>query len=383
MAEEQIDAWPRWAPVAAAVPAVVLAGLTPVVHARGDPSPAVYALLAVTIVPWVLEAAGHRVGPWPFAALALVPLAVINWAGGSFGLDMSHDAQLSLMLVVWAVGCAASTNPPRVSVPIVGLALLIPLVRFAVHPFDGWVFWVAGVLMAAVTGLLLNRQQQILAELRATQDALAAEAVSAERRRIAREVHDVIAHHLTVTMLHLTAARMALHRDGGAAEEALAEAERLGRQALADVRRTVGLLHDGAGAGTGAALPGAPDVRALVAGYRAAGVDVELICDADVDELTPAAGLAVYRCVQEGLANATRHAPGADVTVSLRRTPDGLRVDVADAGGDHSAGRGDGGLGLVGMRERVEALGGTMTAGPSPDGWLVSCTFPAERAAAV
>lgn len=381
MVERHLDMWPEWAPRAAAVPAVALALLTPVVHSEGQASVLLFLLLAISALPWLIEATGRRIGPWRFAATALVPLAVVNWAGGTFGLDMTHDAQLSLMLVVWTVGCVAATNPPRVSAPIVALGALIPVGRTLLHGFDAWPFWLPGILFAAVTGLLMHGQQHLLTQLRSAQEALAAEAVSQERQRIAREVHDVIAHHLTVTMLHLTAARMALRRDRDDAEESLAEAERLGRQALADVRRTVGLLHDGSGAGTSAALPGACDLEGLVVGFRAAGVDVSLECAVDLSRLGPAASLAVHRAVQEALVNAAKHAPGAPVRVALRRAGGGLVVEVVDRGGQRAEPADGSGVGLLGMRERVEALGGTMTAGPDGKGWRVSCTIPMAEAA--
>jgi signal transduction histidine kinase len=373
------DLWPRWAPIAAAIPAVCLAALTPVVHSEGR-GPLLYGLLLMATLPWLVEAAGRRLGPWWFAGLALAPLAVINWGGHAIGLDMSHDAQLSLMLVLWAVGCIAATSAPRISGPIIALGLLIPFGRYLLHGFDAWPFWMAGTVFAAITGLLMHGQQDLVQQLRTAQAALAAEAAKQERARIAREVHDVIAHHLTVTMLHVTGARMALHRDRGDAEEALAEAERLGRQALADIRHTVGLLHDEPGGGTAAALPQARDLPALIAAYEGAGVAVDLDCRTDLASLSPAASLAVYRSVQEALANAAKHAPGAPITVSISEADGELLVEVAD-GGTTQGGNGDGGgLGLLGMRQRIEALGGTVTAGPNGAGWTVACAIPLRGA---
>jgi signal transduction histidine kinase len=224
---------------------------------------------------------------------------------------------------------------------------------------------------------------------RAAQTDLARQAASDERRRIAREIHDVVAHSLTVTMLHLTAARYILSRDPEGAAAALADAERLGRQSLADVRRTVGLLA-GEGAvnsATLAPLPGADDIPTLVADYARAGLDAHYTRSGEAFEL-PAAGLALYRIAQEALANVAKHAPGAHVSVRLRTEADVL-LQVSDDGvrdavdQDSRSTDAGSGLGLLGMRERALLLRGTLTAGPADNGcgWSVECRLPGAAAA--
>ena len=200
-------------------------------------------------------------------------------------------------------------------------------------------------------------------------------AATNERQRIAREVHDVIAHSLTVTMLHLTAARLAVGRgDSAAATEALEEAEKAGRTSLSEIRNTVGLLRIDGSEPDNAPLPAAADVPALVEGYRAAGVDVSLDLQGDLGDVEPAAGLALYRIVQESLTNAGRHAPGAHTTVHIELGPP-LKVDVQTKGGAPSIERGSG-MGLAGMAERAAALGGLFEAGQSGNGWRVAATLP-------
>jgi signal transduction histidine kinase len=226
----------------------------------------------------------------------------------------------------------------------------------------------AGIFVRTLTIALLNAKL--------AQTALSQQAATAERQRIAREVHDVIAHSLTVTMLHLTAARLAVGRgDSTAATEALEEAEKAGRTSLNEIRHTVGLLRgDDDGDPEIAPQPAADDVPTLVEGYRAAGVDVSVDLVGDLGTIEPAAGLALYRIVQESLTNASRHAPGAHTTVHIDTGPP-LRVDVRSDGGTPAASRGSG-LGLAGMAERASALGGLFEAGPHPNGWRVAATLP-------
>lgn len=369
--------WPPWVTVTAAAFTVAIALLVPSTHQIGSTNPVTVVLLMLAVVPWVIEAGGAVLPRPVFAVGVYGPLAALNLLGGSFGLEMQHDAQLSFMLLTLAAGQLAASSPPR-HVPVYsGLAVLLPFGRFLVEPgFDAWFFWSAGIMLATGAGLLLQRQHALVEQLRAAQAALAEEAAVQERRRIAREVHDVIAHSLTVSMLHVTAARLAVRRNPAEAEDALADAERLGRQALNDVRRTVGLLHEGASTATAAALPIAADLPELVDSYAAAGLTVHFECAVDLALATPAAGLALYRAVQEALANAAKHARGAPVTVSVTDDGDQFVVEVVNAYDGHPAPDGGAGMGLRGMRERVEALGGTVFAGPRGDGWVTSCAIP-------
>jgi signal transduction histidine kinase len=166
---------------------------------------------------------------------------------------------------------------------------------------------VLGIIFAWAAGAALAKQERLIDELRAAQAQLAARAAADERQRIAREIHDVIAHSLAVTMLHLTGARMALHRDPQDAEAALLRAEQLGRQSLAEIRRTVGLLGHEA-TGVAAPLPCAADIVPLVREFAAAGLVVDLDVSGDAEALAPSTGLGLYRIAQESLANVTKHA---------------------------------------------------------------------------
>jgi signal transduction histidine kinase len=237
---------------------------------------------------------------------------------------------------------------------------------------------------AAVTwacAWVVRRQHQLVGELRQAQEALAAGAAAEERARIAREVHDVIAHSLTVTLLHVSAARLAVQDRPEDAGAALAEAERLGRRSLADVRRAVGLLGPAQDGGVAIPLPSAADIPALVAEYRAAGVQAGLAVTGDVDVLSSATSLALYRIAEESLANAARHAPGATVEVELgvERGRAVLRV-VNGAGSPEPPAVVDPrpGLGLSGIRQRTELIGGSLREGPFGTGWRVEVEVPLD-----
>ena len=167
-----------------------------------------------------------------------------------------------------------------------------------------------------------------------------------------------------------------LQRDPTAAGELLAETERLGRQALAEVRRLVDLLRDDES--EPGPPPGAGDLPALVARLRGAGMDVELETDGDVGRIADSAGLTLYRVAQEALSNAARHAAGAAVRVQLRVGEGDARLRVRDWGAGAARARDGehGGNGLRGMHERVALAGGTVRAEPADPGWEVECLIP-------
>ena len=206
----------------------------------------------------------------------------------------------------------------------------------------------------------------------------AEQAASDERRRIAREVHDVIAHSLSITLLHLTGARRALQedRDVDEAIEALTDAERLGRQAMADIRQTVGLLD--AGPSRVAPEPDIADIPELVADFVRAGVHVKYDLTGSPEAVSAATGLGLYRITQESLANVVKHAPGETAKVRLRVADDAVVVSIVN--GTHRAPRSEpgAGSGLRGMRQRAELLGGSLVAGPDANGMVGARRVPAR-----
>jgi signal transduction histidine kinase len=271
------------------------------------------------------------------------------------------------------------------------LMVLFTVEWLAVSSDPGWGAWLAGTTLTAVFSLLIRRDRDLLGQLRQAQAGLAEQARTQERNRIARELHDVIGHTLTVSLLHVQSARLAVQHDPADAERALAEAERLGRACLAEVRTTVGMLREDDAGGPGARplagpLPGAGTLPALVEQFRSAGADVTLTIEGDVARLPATTGLAAYRIAQEALTNAAKHAPGSPTEVRLSVSPGEVTLTAdsrATSGlpgpGAPGAGTASGtgaGLGLLSMRERAELLGGSCEAGPGGRGWLVRATLP-------
>jgi signal transduction histidine kinase len=202
---------------------------------------------------------------------------------------------------------------------------------------------------------------------------------AAERSRIAREMHDVVAHSLSVMITLADGAAVALDRSPDRSRVALVELSATGRAALGDMRRVLGALADDAPlepTGEG------QDLVSLVARFRTAGLPVH--AEGLLLELPTDTGLrlALYRVIQESLTNVLRHAPGtARVDVELRHHPDRWEATIVDQGGVMPAAESDGaGIGLVGMRERVELFGGSVEAGPSGQGWRVHVTIPHQEA---
>jgi signal transduction histidine kinase len=259
-----------------------------------------------------------------------------------------------------------------------GTMLLFAAEWLWVQPDPGWGAWLAGVTLATAFSVLIRHDRNLLRQLRQAQAGLAEQARAQERNRIARELHDVIGHTLTVSLLHVQSARLAVEHEPADAGRALAEAERLGRECLAEVRTTVGMLREDDGADRTAPLPGAGGLPALVEQFRSAGADVTLTVEGDTAGLPATTGLAVYRIAQEALTNAAKHAPGAPTEVRLRISPGELML-TADSRTMPGRGPGadaDPGLGVVSMRERAESVGGSCEAGPGGRGWLVRARLP-------
>ena len=258
----------------------------------------------------------------------------------------------------------------------VGAMILFAVEWLWVQPDPGWGAWLAGITLTVAFSLMIRHERDLLRQLRQAQAGLAEQAKTQERNRIARELHDVIGHTLTVSLLHVQSARLAVEHDPSDAARALAEAERLGRECLTEVRATVGMLRQDSTPGIAAPLPGACDVPALVEQFRSAGADVTLTVEGDTGRLPATTGLALYRILQEALTNAVKHAPGSSTAVRLTVDADAVRLAV-----DSAAEPGTGtGVGVVSMRERAESLSGNCHAGPGGRGWLVEATLPLDAA---
>jgi signal transduction histidine kinase len=304
-----------------------------------------------------------------------------TWWAAAATLLMSStpvSGDLAPLILVMMIGCVGSIGGPLYAALSFGSSVALLAVVSAVGRVDDSALYIVCLALGWVVAYLLDVQARLLVQQRETQAQLADHAAADERRRIACEVHDVIAHALSATMLHVTAARRALSqdRDVDDAVDALTDAERLGRQATTDIRRTVGLLETGP-ASTGPE-PGTADIPGLIDDFVQAGLTVNRRTDDRTEQVSAAVGLALYRITQESLANIAKHAADSETTVELTISRSAAllsvvnEMPVAVQGGSAS----QNGRGLAGMRHRVESLGGAVDAGPRDRGWLVRAEIP-------
>lgn len=266
--------------------------------------------------------------------------------------------------------------------PVIAIGLvtvLQNLLYFGGAYYFGSRAWIAARERAA----LQDRTDQLAEERERT----AAQAVSLERLRIARELHDVVAHHVSVMGVQAGAARRVLHRDPVQATESLTAIESSAREAVDELHRMLTTLRDdsqpggdggGSGPVDGPTTHGVDQLPDLLCDARTAGLTAELTIVGDARGLTPLVSITVYRVVQEAITNAIKHAgSSATVDVRLRYLESSVEVEVTDSGGMAVRGAPGSGLGIVGMRERLTAVGGTLEAGPrSRGGYLVRADVP-------
>jgi signal transduction histidine kinase len=278
-------------------------------------------------------------------------------------------------LIAWYVGIysvARYSRSPFAGLFVGGLGFLVfsledPIVMAGADG-DLWATAFFGVALLACwfLGVFVRHQvEQRVSEERARQLQTAAdEAVRDERARLARELHDVVSHNISVMVVQAAGARAA----SGAADTALANIEASGRSSLVEMRRLLGVLRADSDDASTSPNPGVASIAALVEHVEAAGVPVELRVEPEGLELTPALDLTVYRVVQEALTNVIKHAPGTAASVTILGTDGELRVDVVDEGPVADSDPDPGGHGLLGMRERVALFGGSLSTGPEPGG---------------
>jgi signal transduction histidine kinase len=371
--------------------------------ASGDPGTLVDAGLATTgvvltaVAAWAPAGLGTTriAGPlWLLVVLPLLmgaPLAlrrrapllmwVAIWAVIALqDLITGHPPQGPYLLFVLSVAgysLGACASPRRAVAGLAAAAAAVALISllarlaFPGHSGEGGLglsvvlllaFWLAGVVVRA------RRQAAALAGQNAALQRLAEEAAAAERARIARELHDIVAHHLSVMVL-LAAGAQASGKATGAALENLVNIESSGRQALAENRRLLNVLRE-VGEETGLApQPGIGELDALADSVRAAGLPVNLVIGGDPGALPAAVDVSVYRIVQEALTNVLKHAGPARADVTIGCAAEAVTIEITDNGTRQPANQpGTGGHGLAGMRERAAIFGGELAAGPRPGG---------------
>jgi len=300
---------------------------------------------------------------------------------------------LSLLILLYTL---AAYRPRRLSLPGLWVCLfgafvavarwvpaqtgLIQKVLLAGVIFSGTalVAWVLGDSMQYRRAYLTSLEDRA-ARLERERDAQAQIATAAERARIARELHDVIAHNVSVMVVQADGASYALRSEPERTAQALTAISQTGRQALTEMRRLLGVLRSDGEQADLAPVPGLDELRELLDQAREAGMSVSLTLEGPVRPLPEGAELAAYRVVQESLTNTRKHGGlGAAAAVTLRYEPNGLLLEVTDDGlGALGPAAEEPGHGLTGMRERIEMYGGTVEAGPLPaGGYQVTAWLP-------
>jgi signal transduction histidine kinase len=327
---------------------------------------------------------------WPLligAPLALrrrAPLlgCAIIWAGISLQALITGNSPegLELIFVTIAVGYAVAAYSTfrravaGLAVTVVG-AVIYGLANHDItsgNTGNEWsaAFFATAIVAAWLAGVFIRGRREAVTQVARTAAAerQAERAVADERARMARELHDIVSHNLSVVVLQAAGAQAAGSPDAGT----LDKIERSGRQALVEMRRLLGVLRQPGEQAPQLELapqPGMTDVPALVDGVRAAGLPVTLVVDGDLAGLPAAVEISAYRIVQEALTNVLKHAGKASAEVHLRCGAADVLIEVTDDGTSPPAGAEDGGgHGLAGMRERVALFGGELAAGPRPGG---------------
>ncbi len=343
---------------------------------RGGAAVPLALVLTLALVGPLLARERHPVAV--FATISAV--ALLQWT-----LDVRLVADVALLAALYAV---AVRQPRRVAL---GAALVVEAgVGLAVARWQADRNWLtscvllSGMVVAAVVlGFYTSTRRAYLDELQTRADRLELErdqqgqlAAAAERARIAREMHDIVAHHLTVMIALSDGAAAAVAGSPERAKEAMTSVSATGRQALAETRSLLGVLRSDAPAGSRSPQPVLDELDSLVEQVRAAGLPVTFTVDGAPGTVAPGVELTIYRLVQEALTNTLKHGgPGAQADVRLAHDAAGVRLEIVDDGLGGGAGHADApvaGHGLAGMRERVEAWGGGLVSGPRPGGgWRV------------
>ena len=323
--------------------------------------PAAFMWLSDWWVPWWLDMATG------FSAVAIILSSPIDGVGAADAVSW---------VLMFSVSKYAATEGFRIGAVTGAVAAAMLVMASVTDQLDSLAMHLTITALGLVAGAMLYTQSRALA---AERSALAVEhdrATMAERNRIAREIHDLVAHSLSITMLHITGARRAL-TDGDDVDEAVAalrDAERVGRQAMNDIRQTVSeLATEG---DPNRPLPTADDLPELVESVRGAGLVASYAVEGDTSRLPPSAGLGLYRVVQESLANVTKHAPGSPAHVTLSVAPAEARLTVRSTRTRATLPTDDRGTGITGMRARAKQLGGRVSAGPVGDHWVVDLSVP-------
>ena len=363
-----------------AIAAVVGVGIvTEVAFTGGDDRAWLLPFAVVAAVALVIQPVAVFTGPLVVLAslLAMVTVSPSETEDTAFMF-------LALLLATW---CLGANNDRRHA--LAGLIAAQSATVWVNYQFEGHAvdYFFVSLFVAAtwLCGFVVNRRAEHTralaerAQLLESEQARAAErAVEEERTRISRELHDVIAHSVSVMTVQAGAVRRLLRPEQERERQALETVEETGRQALAEMRRLVGLLREQHEIADLAPQPGMKTLDILVGTVREAGLPVDLTVEGDPRELAPGVDLSAYRVVQEALTNALKYAGPAHAWVNVRWSPKDVELVIANDGRTDGVQNG-GGHGLVGMRERIALCGGELESGPrSGGGYIVRARIPIE-----
>jgi signal transduction histidine kinase len=322
--------------------------------------------------------------------LVLVAVIALGYAGYARGASVGGSLQAWIVLNVALYSVAAHCERKRAIAGAVIVAAFVLLFEIPALVEGGrvddlageWLFlggvWLLGRWVRQRRQRTADLERQA-ADLEADRSALAREAVADERARIAREMHDAVAHSVSVMVLQAGAAEQVLASSPERARESLVTIQDTGREAIVELRRMLGLLRDPVADAALAPQPSVDRLDALLEQVRAAGLPVELTVEGKPRRLPPGIDRSAYRIVQEGLTNALKHAGPAHASVRLRYGERALELEVLDDGRG-PAGASGGGFGLLGMRERAALYGGVLAAQERPGGgYALSARLPLER----
>jgi signal transduction histidine kinase len=329
---------------------------------RRDPDALAFILIVIACVPLMFRRRA------PLAVLWTVSAPAVAYAA------LGYPDNLVVPLVL--AGYTAASREPRDRV----LALVAPpalvagiAMQLAAQTGFNWLEVVGGVTFSvaipiAVGRMVFNRRRRV----REDRERMAHDAVVEERARIARELHDVVAHAMSVMVVQAGAARTVVERDPGQATLALRRIEETGRSGMAEMRRLIGVLKADDQDAELMPQPGLGQLDQLLDTVRSAGLPVEVVVEGTSRPLPPGVDLTAYRIVQEGLTNVLKHAGSAHARVTVRYDDAAIAVEVADDGRGVLTDPADGsGHGLLGMRERVAVFDGTLETGARPGGGFV------------
>lgn len=339
-------------------------------------------LAAVCAVPLVLRRSR------PVAVTAVVVAAALAIGVLAAPTQGPFEPFVAVVFAVYSLGVHAAGRRGAIMIgacTLAGVATWASTSHYVVGGADygdwfptlvwAWGAWGVGRIIQA-NGRRTRELARLAAELAVERDIRAGEAVTIERARIARELHDVVAHNISVMGVQATAARRVLEGEQPAVRRALEAIETTGRETIDEMRHMLGVLREHTDELTLAPQPGLGNLNALAAQLRTAGLPVEIRVEGAPRSLPAGLDLSAYRIVQEALTNALKHGAPAHASVAVRYLDGAVELEIVDDGGGEATAQGTGN-GLIGMRERVAMFGGELHAGRRAEGgWLLRARLP-------